>query len=412
MTNEERINNVLLSTALGDVFPLWGVIESEDGTLRCECPKGKKCLKSGKHPRFHDGKATANSNPRTILTWLEMYPHGNFGVVMGKRAFALDADIRPGEGKNGMVQLSWIEMDAGQEIPHTISVASGRANGSRHFFFDFPKDVALSDLTSSIHGVDLIKNGYCVTPGSRHISGNYYCFEDDCSPVTVVKLPQAPAFLLDVLLLHNAHERPGEAGDAKSDHSTRTKANFFPTNTESTPRTLDSPPEGAIASGRFRPDFLIIRSMMRFDKVAAKLFDGHRKHLKKNGDFDRSVDDFALACRIAFWSAHHWSQYVRLFKASKLYGEKTTSWTSGDYVTETLHRAFLGSKTNWESKPRKSRATGAMKGRKRSSDTQAVVSFCLEQSSASAREVSLALSIPLTKVKVILTRLKNRFYRL
>src|SRR5713101_2798172 len=50
--------------------------------------------------------------------------------------------------------------------------------------------------------------------------------------------------------------------------------------------------------------------------------DSGRTFLKADGAFDRSRDDFALATALAFYTNHHWPQFVDLFCRSAFYGAK------------------------------------------------------------------------------------------
>jgi hypothetical protein len=309
---------------------------------------------------------------------------------MGHRAIALDADIRPEKGKHGLLELEVLEIDAGQRVPSTIGVLSGRGNGSKHFFFSRPDGLYLEDLHSPFHAVDLIIESYCVAPGSRHISGNYYRFDDDCSP-----LDQELASLPDFIL--NALYSPKRQSKTNRSHS---RSGSF---VEEPSSPCDSAP------GRLRPDWLVRRQLSK-DKIAGPLFfHGRRRHLRADGTYDRSKDDFALACKLAFYTSHHWDQYCRLWEQSALFGGKDRS----DYITRTLRTAFSMTTANWTERPRKrkSRATGVKKGRRLSSDTLAVISCYSTDPAQTAVMIATRLGIGWSKVRTILSRFQRGWYQ-
>jgi len=357
--------------------PLWGIVEDEHGNLCCECGKPSgETHKPGKHPRSSKWREKASDDPIQIATWLQKYPHANFGIVCGERVIAVDADERPRDGKFGAQSLEWLELDHRQRLPYTVTVDSGRGNGSKHLYFTPPKNIDIERLKRPIPDVDLIKKGYCVAPGSRHIEGGYYRFADELSPdeQDVAELPQ---MLLDLLC---------------PDHD------LYPGHDQ---KELKLP-----KPGRERPDW-VVRNQLYRDKVTKPLFfDGERRYPK-----DRSADDFALACKLAFYCTHHWDQAIRLFKQSKLYA-KNHSWSTGDYVTETMTKAFLHTESNWIERPRQraSRATGGKVGRKVSTATTAVLDLKKNNPAMTPKDIAGEIGLTPAHVRKILSRMRHGFY--
>ncbi len=363
-------------TVLGKIVPLWGVLEDAEGNFRCECGKSDAPdCRPGKHPRAARWKKTASDAPEQIGRWLEQYPHANFGILCGDRTIAVDADQRPNEGKVGAQRLEWIELDHGQRLPFTVIVESGRGNGSKHIYFRLPANIELQHLHSPYDDVDLIRKGYCVAPGSRHINGGYYHFADEASPAEQ-EIADMPKVLLDIMCPGHDQAMP----DA---------------------RELPAP-------GKARPDSVVLRQLRR-DAVARRLFfDGQRRFS------DRSRDDFALACKLAFYCSHHWTQAVRLFRQSALFGAKNHSWSTGNYVNETLTKAFLQTEANWTEKPKKrlKRTTGGKVGRTMSPVTTAVLNLHQAHPGMEPKEIAEQLGHTPARVRNILHRHRQGFYSL
>jgi hypothetical protein len=367
VTRDERLSEIALATTLGPICLLWGIVE-EDGKLACECAGRVRNCSPGKHPRREE----VTLDFQKIADWLERYPSANFGVMMGQRVIAVDADIRPQDGKHGVAVLESLEMDAGSRIPSTVTVLSGRANGSRHLFFQRPH-VALESLYSPFSGVDLIRSGFVVAPGSRHVSGRYYRFDDECSPLHGHVAPM-PEFLVAAF----QRSYVPLSGDISS-----------------------------VTPGRRRPDYVVERQIKR-DRIAGPLFTGRRVSRNGEGKFDRSRDDFSLCKYLAFYTSHHWDQYCRMFTQSDLYGGK------GDqqYIERTLRNAFMANPVNWTEKKRLSRATGAKKGRKLAPDTMAVLAAHQHNPQLDAVETANQVGCTASKVRNILYRLRSGFYPL
>jgi hypothetical protein len=365
VTEEHRLEQLALATTLGRLFLLWGVVEGTNGTLECECGGRPNC-RPGKHPRPGAAKS-ATTDLRQIETWLVLYPHANFGIVMGEHVVAVDADVRPTEGKHGAAVIEYLEIQSGKRIPDTVKVVSGRNNGSYHLFFNL-EGLHLDALRSPFYGVDLMKRGHVVAPGSRHVSGAYYAFDDESDPVSV-----ALASMPDLLLR------------------------------EFTPKTM--PTFTAVTPGRLRPDFIVERQIRR-DPIAGPLFAGKRVTRKGDGTYDRSRDDFSLCKYLAFYCSHHLDQAHRLFQKSGLFGAKDEP----GYIDRTMAKAFEANSSNWVQKKRPSRATGAKLGRRFSEDTIRIVSIHQNEPELKPIEISKLSGCSPEKVRNVLCRLRSGRY--
>jgi hypothetical protein len=339
--------------------------------LQCECGK-PDCPKPGKHPRIVGWQKKATDDPAQVALWLQKWPNTNFGVATGELAMALDVDVRP--EKNGQYQLEQIEIEHGQRTSHTVTVMTGRENFSRHLYFRVP-NVAMKNHTSLLPGLDVrTKGGYCVAPGSRHINGGWYRFDEECRP-DEVGLAEMPDFLLALFPATTPSDLP-IPGPQK------------PYNESLDLGWTEGPDEPL-------PDYVVV-GILRRDRVARFYWDGNRRNTTP------SEDDFALACKLAFYCRHNLPQMYRLFVRSGLNRPKFFERRpEGNYALKTLKHAIEATSERWVRKKRvrPSRATGAKKGRK----LDPITTAALEVYDADPRQPSTAiaeqLSIPVRKVR-------------
>jgi hypothetical protein len=383
LTQDERIEQLLLAQrSLGRVFPLWGVVPGSDGALRCEC-RHRKCKSAGKHPRPLRGgwQKNASDDPATLIEWTLKYPLANFGVVTGEKSFGLDVDVRP--QKNGLAELEQLEFDIGKRTPHTVMVTTGRDNGSHHRYFQVPS-APIRNRASFLPGLD-VRNigGYLVAPGSRHASGGFYHFGEECRP-DETPLAELPGFLLD--LVPQKAPRVAAVGPQKA-HS----------------EPLDR-------SGREGPDEplsdSVVLGVLRRDPVARFYWDGGRKPYQSP-----SEDDFALACKLAFYCRHNLPQMYRLFLKSGLVRPKYFRKSKhGNYAIQTLENAIIATPARWKRKKRvrKSKATGTKKGRKVSPKAMAILKLHSEQPNLKPVVIALVLDTTVSKVRDVLYYHRNR----
>ena len=375
MSPESREEQILLALSLGPVFPLWGIVEATPGVLACECGGRPNC-KPGKHPRWTDYRRKATGDPNTIRQWLQRYPYANFGVVTGPVTIALDADVRDYENANGLRTLEYLELDEGERLPGTVEVLTGRENGSRHLYFKAPAHAVIRTRSKVLPGLDVrAGGGYCVAAGSRHVCGGYYSFAEECRPDE-----QAVAELPDFVLAALAE------GSAKtvilgSQMAYIESLAWFDTHTPTDGVTL--------------PDGVVLGVMLR-DPVARFYWNGGRRNRTP------SEDDFALACKLAFYCRHDLRQMHRLFLRSGLRRAKyEQKRPGGDYALWTLKRAIKATPNVWIKKKRQrpSTATGAKRGRKISPDTLTVLELHLRQPELTAAEIATLLDLQPKQVR-------------
>ncbi len=374
LTREEREAQILLSRSLGPIFPLYGIVERTPGILTCECRLGQECPKPGKHPRLRGYRQKATTDPERIRQWFRRYDHANYGVMTGPLTIALDVDVRPNE--NGWLILEYLEIGHGKRIPFTVEVLTGRGNGSRHLFFKTPSEALIRTSVDILPGLDVrAAGGYACAAGSRHLSGGYYHFPDEYSP-DEQSVAELPDFLLAAL--------------AEDDHETVSVASHAPSSEFSAwPDAFPATRQPAL------PDAVVLGVMIR-DPVARRYWNGGRRN------HTRSEDDFALACKLAFYCCHRIEQMYRLFMRSGLRRSKfEEKRPGGNYALWTLTRAIKATPQTWIRRKRKrpSTATGAKKGRKPSPDTIAVLDLHKREPTLTGAEIAARLALPPKQVR-------------
>lgn len=325
MTQTEREAQIQSSLFLGPMFPLYGVVEDSSGLLVCECkfdPKRSaraKCA-PGKHPRWGKWMQKATQDPEQVRDWLRQFPNANFAVVTGRISIVLDVDVRL--EVNGLATLENPQFDLGKRIPATVQVETGRGGGSRHLYFAPPPHVTLGNRSKFLPGLDIRgKGGYCVAPGSRHIEGGYYRFAEDGHP-DEQPLADLPDFLLDAIS-ERAH---GKVKSALQKSSKESSAVYD---------TIAASEQPALA------DRVVLGVMLRDTCARFYWYGGHRNPTA-------SEDDFALACKLAFYCRHDLRQMYRLFLRSGLYRPKFEDHRpGGDYALYTLKRAIQDTSGKW-----------------------------------------------------------------
>ena len=384
MSPESREEQILLALSLGPVFPLWGIVEASPGVLACECGGRPNC-KPGKHPRWTDYRRKATTNPATIRQWLQRYPYANFGVVTGPVTIALDADVREDEDASGMRTLEYMELDEGERLPGTVEVLTGRDNGSRHLYFKASAHAAIRTQAKVLPGLDVrAGGGYCVAAGSRHVCGGYYHFAEECSPDE-----QAVAELPDFVLAALVEGSPKTVILGPQMAYIESLAGF----------DTHTPTDGVTL-----PDGVVLGVMLR-DPVARFYWNGGRRNRTP------SEDDFALACKLAFYCRHDLQQMYRLFMRSGLRREKFSERRpGGDYALYTLKHAIKATPQTWipKKRKRKSIATGGKRGRKLSANTVAVLDLHRLQPELTATDVANRLNLRPKQVRDIIYYHRHR----
>ncbi len=354
----------MLSLAMGPIIPLYGIVEPSPGLYACECGNSD-CANAGKHPRpRYRNKATTDA--AVIRQWLRDFTIANFAVVTGKDSIMIDADVLPDE--NGLMTLEYLQLDHGRRLPYTIEVITGRGNGSRHYYFTSPPNRTIRTRAKVLPGLDVrATGGIAVTPGSRHVCGG--TFAADCRP-DEQSLAELPDFLLEVL-------------EDSADKSLILGAELASIASQDGSETLSGPyvppaPDGDVLAAVFR------------DPVARFYWNGGRRNRSA------SEDDFALACKLAFYCGKYLPQMYRLFMASALRRSKFEEpRPGGNYALWTLRRAIEFTPAVWvrAKRHRPSTATGAKKGRKLSPVTAAIVDLHQTEPALSKKDIALRLGI-------------------
>ena len=117
------------------IIPIWWM-EGE----RCTCGK-PHCNSAGKHPiakLVPHGIKDATLDQQTAINWWTQYPKANIAIALGKASdlVAIDVDGPPGrELLESLLTKYEIVLD-----PKWF-VETGRADGGRHYYFSYPRNV-------------------------------------------------------------------------------------------------------------------------------------------------------------------------------------------------------------------------------------------------------------------------------
>lgn len=139
----------------------------------------------GKKPFLRDWVNLATTDRDTIKGWWSEQDY-NVGAVIPDNHVVIDIDPHNGGSLEALEEL------AGVEMPATLSIYSGRGDGSVHLHYlrPFPKTTKVRMPT----GIDVLSNGQVVMPPSIHPgSGKPYEWGED---VPVARLPLEVAALI------------------------------------------------------------------------------------------------------------------------------------------------------------------------------------------------------------------------
>lgn len=164
---------------------------------------GKALAKAPASPAW---PKTASTDPNLVVSWFSGYPDRNVGIVCGERSnvFVLDVDL---DG-NGPDTLAGMEREHGA-LPDTRIVST--ASGGMHVFFAWPGWNPRNSVKKLGPGLDIrAESGFIVAPPSRTEKGFYTVAAD------VEQLPQAPAWLLELLREEKVQEQPELPANAAS----------------------------------------------------------------------------------------------------------------------------------------------------------------------------------------------------
>lgn len=165
------------------VFPVYHPIREG----RCSCPQ-TKCNTVGKHPIIEGWQELATTDSRQIREWWRENPNANIGMPTGKRTrtFVLDKDKGGGE-----------ELKKHPALPPTVESITG--GGGRHYFFNYPEGLKITNSTpfNKIHIRG--KGGFVVLPPSLHESGGKYKWKNEGGGIAEYEPKDAPEWLLEAI---------------------------------------------------------------------------------------------------------------------------------------------------------------------------------------------------------------------
>lgn len=144
-----------LAEAGWEIFRLRGKVPMVGRHPEC---KASEC--HGGCGREGHGVFDATSDPVVVARWWHETPHANIAARVPAGLFVLDVDPRH-DGDAAMAEL----VEQHGELPPTLSSASGRGDGGRHYYFRHPG----GRLIAPGPGLDIKTSaGYVVLPPSIH----------------------------------------------------------------------------------------------------------------------------------------------------------------------------------------------------------------------------------------------------
>lgn len=194
--NHNKIETALHYASLG-----WAVLPINHMTPQGQCYCGKPLdapkHSPGKHPYAPfapNGLHSASSDSATISKWFSSMPF-NIGIATGTISGIWVLDI---DGDEGAAVLARLEEKHGK-LPDTLRAQTG--GGGRHYYFCMPTGVEIRNSEKKIGTCIDVRGtgGYAVAPGSNHISGKPYEWEN-CEQPSLDKLVDAPEWLLTLIV--------------------------------------------------------------------------------------------------------------------------------------------------------------------------------------------------------------------
>jgi hypothetical protein len=179
------------------VLRLYGLHSIRSGNLICDCRRGYKCDKSGKHPIDWDWTHLATNDVAVVSRWWDEQPNANIGILMGGGHITIDLDLlKPTDnGLTGLEEWQEIQDHCGL-APETLTARTG-SGGLHHVFREPTGHRSGCSLLPALKGAKKIdqrgKGGLIVVSPSLHKSGNRYEW------VNEVERALAPEWLYDTL---------------------------------------------------------------------------------------------------------------------------------------------------------------------------------------------------------------------
>ena len=160
------------------LFPLWAVVDGDDGTKECGCGD-ENCDRIGKHPQVKWGTVEFPGYERPPAP--SNYAIKTGAAPAGSNVFVLDAD-----DETAMAEVMHLN---GGVVPDTFTVRTARG---AHYYFQLP-DFPVRRSVHELHPkIDIVgEHWWVVGPGSRHKTGVTYEVIRDVPPAP------CPAWLSD-----------------------------------------------------------------------------------------------------------------------------------------------------------------------------------------------------------------------
>lgn len=153
------------------VLPLYPIVNG-----KCSCPDrvykvgpdpSKWKCSPGKHPfsNLPHGVKDASNDPNRIRMWWgpTMWPDAGIGIALGPSDLL---DVAP-DGVDDLADF------IARGLPDTLSFRSGGGEGHQHSLYQLPPGTPHARLCVPGH-YDIMSDGYCVAPPTRHASGGQY----------------------------------------------------------------------------------------------------------------------------------------------------------------------------------------------------------------------------------------------
>lgn len=170
------------------IFGLQGI----DAKRNCQCGN-PECKALYKHPIASNWQHTPEWSDEQLEVMQEMGQlDTGYGVIV-KGLLVVDVDARNG----GVESYGRLCKALGLDLHHNtgLAVLTGSGQGSMHIYYKAPEGVSLVTSHPDYKGVDFKSSGFCVGPGSLHISGNTYEVMDG-SPHDIGPAPESLIALL------------------------------------------------------------------------------------------------------------------------------------------------------------------------------------------------------------------------
>lgn len=170
-------------------YRFFGIKGVTNGMCDCENPH---CTALFKHPWYKNWQHTpAWSDEQLEAMELGGQLEHGYGVIVSDGLLVVDVDARNG----GVASYKKLVDKHPNILGSGLIVQTGSGNGSKHLYFTVPIGTALMQHHPDYPGLDFKSSGFCVGPGSKHMSGSRYTILSG-SPYDI---GPAPEDLIDLL---------------------------------------------------------------------------------------------------------------------------------------------------------------------------------------------------------------------